>query len=482
MNRRSALTAIPMRGLDGTLLDVRAPALEGFTANVDGPVLWPGDCGFNEAVRIWNGMVSWRPAVVLQPVSAGDVRQAVQFARANGIQLSVKGGGHNIAGTSLSDQGLTLDMSLLRSVEVDLQRRVAHVGAGCLLGDVDRATQAHGLATVLGWVSETGVAGLTLGGGMGYLTRRFGWTVDNLEEVEIVTAEGTVRRASADHFDDLFWAIRGGGGNFGVVTRFTFRLHQIGPQVTGGIVLWDAEEAGDVLALYRQVSEVAPRELTLAVTMRLALPVPFIPERWHGKPVIGIVACHTGNLLQAATDLAPIRAFGKPIADIITEKRYVEQQSMLNASQPNGMHYYWKNEFLPDLSDELLDAYRQHGAAIASPISQAVIFQLGGALADYGPSDVPFGNRDASYAFFAAGGWPPDSPDRERHHAWACSAWEAIRPHSTGNNYVNWQTADEDDTRVQEAYGDNLEILSKIKATYDPGNLFRVNRNIRPRR
>jgi FAD/FMN-containing dehydrogenase len=478
--RVQPVTGIRMRGLDGDPVEIGAHSLEAFMANVNGPVLRPSDAGFDEAVRIWNGMISKRPALVVQPVSAGDVRETIRFVGANGIQLSVKGGGHNIAGTSLADGGLTLDMSQMRSVEVDPERRVAYVGPGCLLGDIDRATQAHGLATVLGWISETGAAGLTLGGGMGYLTRRFGWTVDNLEEVEIVTADGAVRRAAVDDHEDLFWAIRGGGGNYGVVTRFTFRLHDVGPEMTGGLIVWDADKADDVLALYRELSETAPRELTLAVTMRLAPPGPFIPEPWHGKPAIGILACHTGDLSQAEKDLAPIRSLGKPLADVIVQKRYVEQQSMLDGTQPDGMHYYWKSEFFPGLSNELLETYREHAAAIASPMSQILIFQLGGALADHDADDTAFGNRDAAYSFFAAGSWPPGSPDEDKHLAWVRTSWEAIRPYSTGGNYVNWQTADEDDSRVQEAYRGGLEKLATIKATYDPDNLFRVNRNIRP--
>jgi FAD/FMN-containing dehydrogenase len=473
------VTGIRMRGLDGNPVVVGAQALKAFTANLKGPALRPGDAGFDEAVTIWNGMISKTPALVVRPVSAGDVREAVRFAGANGIRLSVKGGGHNIAGTSLADGGLTLDMSLLSTVDVDTEHRVAHVGPGCLLGDVDRATQAHGLATVLGFVSQTGVAGLTLGGGMGYLTRRFGWTVDNLEEVEIVTADGRVRRAAVDDHDDLFWAVRGGGGNFGVVTRFTFRLHDVGPEMTGGLVLWEAEKAGDVLALYREVSEAAPRELTLAVTTRLAPPAPMIPETWHGKPVIGILACHTGDAAQAEKDLEPLRGLGHPIADLIGRKRYVEQQSMLDATQPKSMHYYWKSEFLPCLSHELLETYRQQAATVASPMSQAVIFQLGGALADHDPGATSFGNRDASYIFFAQGSWPPDDPDADHHLAWVRTLWEKIRPHSTGGNYVNVQTFDEDDSRVREAYRDNLDRLAAIKSAYDPDNLFRVNRNIR---
>ncbi|MGH2687843.1 MAG: FAD-binding oxidoreductase, partial [Actinomycetota bacterium] len=310
------------------------------------------------------------------------------------------------------------------------------------------------------------------------LARRFGWTVDNLEEVEIVTADGTVRRAAAGEHEDLFWAVRGGGGNFGVVTRFTFRLHEVGPEMTGGLIVWEAERAEDVLARYREVSEAAPRELTLAVTMRLAPDAPFIPQAWHGKLVIGMLACHTGN--SPEKDLAPIRAFGNPIADVIVRKRYVEQQSMLDATQPKGMHYYWKSEFLPGLSDELLETYRQQAAAVASPMSQAVIFQLGGALADQDPGATSFANRDASYIFIAQGSWSPSSPGADHHLAWVLTAWGHVRPHSTGGNYVNVQTFDEDDSRVREAYGDGLGRLATIKSAYDPDNLFRVNRNIRP--
>jgi FAD/FMN-containing dehydrogenase len=304
--------------------------------------------------------------------------------------------------------------------------------------------------------------------------------VDNLEEVEIVTADGAVRRAAGDEHEDLFWALRGGGGNFGVVTRFTFRLHEVGPEITGGLILWDADVADEVVALYRQVTETAPRELTLVVTMRPAPPAPFIPEPWHGKPIVAVLACHTGDPSQAATDLAPIRALGNPIADLVVAKRYVEQQSLLDRTQPKGMHNYWKSEFLPRLSDELLQAYRQQAAEIASPISQSILFHLGGALTDHDPNTTSFGNRDAAYIFFAADRWRPDTPDGETDHAWARSAWEAIRPYSTGGNYINVQTADEDETRMTEAYGDNLDRLAKVKTAYDPDNLFRVNRNISP--
>jgi FAD/FMN-containing dehydrogenase len=469
-----------LTGLDGCAVDVDAGALDRFSAKFNGRALRPGDRRFDEAIRIWNGMISKTPAVVVQPVSAEEVSEAVRFAHANGILLSIKGGGHNIAGTSLADGGLTLEMSRMKTVEVDVDRRLVHVGPGCLLGDVDRATQEHGLATVLGFVSQTGVAGLTLGGGFGYLTRRFGWTVDNLEEVEIVTADGAVRRAASDEHDDLFWALRGGGGNFGVVTRFTFRLHEIGPAITGGIIGWDVEEAADVLSLYRELAEAAPRELTLGVAIRSAPPAAFIPECWHGRPVILVFACHTGDPARAARDLAPLRARGRPAFDAIEQKRYVDQQTIFDASQPKGMHYYWKSEFLARLSDELLETVREQGVGMASRMSMFWIIQLGGAVADHDAMATSFGNRDADAIFAATGSWPPGAPQHENDQAWARAAWEALRPYSTGASYVNLQTADADDAQLRAAYPASLERLAKVKAAYDPANLFRVNRNIAP--
>jgi FAD/FMN-containing dehydrogenase len=477
-----SVNRVQMTGLEGDLVQVDAPAIDALERRLTGRVLLSANPDFEDAIRIWNGMVSKTPAIVVQPLSTEDVREAVRFASANGILLSIKGGGHNIAGTSLADGGVTLDMSRLKTVEVDVERRLAHVGPGCLLQDVDRATQEHGLATVLGFVSETGVAGLTLGGGFGYLTRRFGWTVDNLEEVEIVTADGEVRRAASDEHDDLFWAIRGGGGNFGVVTRFTFRLHDVGPEITGGVIVWDADDASDILAVYRDVADAASRELTLALVIRLGPAAPFIPERWHRKPVLLVLACHTGDSADAARDLAPLRAAGRPIADLVARKRYVEQQTMLDALQPDGTHNYWKSEFLPQLSDPLLETFRRQGEGIASPMSLEFIIQLGGALADRDADATAFGNRDAEAIFASAGCWWPGDAVGEKDRAWARSTWEALRPYSTGGNYVNVQTADDSETRLREAYRDSLDTLAKVKATYDPDNLFRVNRNIAPAR
>jgi len=468
---------IELAGLDGGHHTLTSEQLEDLDGRVQGRLLVAGDQGWNDAVAIWNGMVARLPALVLQPTSAHDVAAAVGFARDNGLLLSIKGGGHNIAGTSIAEGGLTLDLSGMREVAVDPEARLAHVGPGCLLGEVDQATQAHGLATVLGFVSETGVAGLTLGGGFGYLTRRFGWTVDNLAEVEVVTADGQLRTANRSEHADLFWALRGGGGNFGVVTRFSFRLHQVGPTITGGLIIWSAERAAEVLAAYCDLTESAPRELTAATIVRLAPPAPFLPQAWHGKPIVGIQVCHSGA--NAEADLAPVRALGNPIVDLIGPKPYVALQSMLNVMEPKWLHRYWKAEFLPGLSRGFLDAFGEGALQVTSPLSQSVLFHLAGALNEREGDDGTVGNRDARYIGGFAGTWPPGAPS-DPHVAWVRRSWERIRPFSTGGNYVNFQLAEDDTARTADAYRNNYERLRRVKAQYDPTNLFRVNRNIHP--
>jgi FAD/FMN-containing dehydrogenase len=468
---------IETAGLDGGRIKLTSEQLEELGSRVQGRLLRPGDQGWNDAVAIWNGKAAKSPALVLQPTSAHDVGAAVGFAREHGLLVSIKGGGHNIAGTAIAEGGLTLDLSGMREVAVDPEARLAHVGPGCLLGEVDQATQAHGLATVLGFVSETGVAGLTLGGGFGYLTRRFGWTVDNLVEVEVVDADGQLRTANRDQHPDLFWALRGGGGNFGVVTRFSFRLHQVGPTITGGLIIWSAERAADVLAAYRDLTEQAPRELTAAAIVRLAPPAPFLPQAWHGKPIAGIQVCHSGP--NAEADLARVRAIGNPIVDLVTPKPYVAVQSMLNVMEPKWLHRYWKAEFLPGLSSEFLDAFRGTALRVTSPLSQSIIFHVAGALNDHKDDDGAVGNRDAHYIGGFAGTWPPGAP-ADPHVAWARDGWERIRPFSTGGNYVNFQLADDNTARTAAAYGSNYQRLQRVKAEYDPDNLFRVNRNILP--
>jgi FAD binding domain/Berberine and berberine like len=462
-----------------SLSSARAELLADLVEKFTGRVFVPGDAGFDEATQIWNAMIEKTPAAVIQPESVADVVTVVDFAREHNLELSIKGGGHNIAGLALSDGGLTIDMSRLRNVAVNVADATASVQPGCTLGDVDRATQQHGLATTLGFVSETGVAGLTLGGGFGYLTRQYGWTVDDLIEVELVLADGSVVRASRQENEDLFWAIRGGGGNFGVVTEFVFDLHPVGPEVTAGLIAWSAEQAEEVTDLFRKVTAAAPRTLTLAMLMRNAPPAPWLPEDKHGKPMIAFVVCHTGSHEDAEADLAEVRSFGEPWADLIQVKEYAAQQSMLDATQPKGMNYYWKSEFVSGLDDELLSDYRSLFDGLKAPANQAVLFHLAGALAEHDEDDGAVGNRDAAYACVIQSMWPDGGP-AEANTTWVRDSWETMRKHSTGGNYINFQTSDEADERTSDSYRENFSKLGRVKTAYDPENLFRVNRNIKP--
>jgi FAD/FMN-containing dehydrogenase len=458
--------------------ELREASLTTLRTDLDGTIALPGEPAYDETTSIWNGMIQKRPAAVVRAASREDVVRTVRFAADEGVELSIRSGGHNIAGLALSDGGLTLDMSAFRDVVVNAEARTARVGAGCLLGDVDRATQEHGLAGPLGFVSATGVAGLTLGGGFGYLTRRFGWTVDRLEEVEIVLADGTVQRTSRTEEPELFWAIRGGGGNFGVAIEFIFALDDVGPTVTGGPIAWPASEAERVLDAYRQVTETAPRELTLVAVRRNAPPAPWLPESAHGTPIVMIVACHSGDPAQAAADLEPITSIGEPLANLIQARDYVAQQQLLDATQPKGMHYYWKSEFVPGLTDGLIEAYHAQFVGQKAPANQIVLFHVAGALNERTEDDGAIGNREAAFACVIQSMAGPDVPPDE-NRAWVRAAWEAIRPYSTGGNYINFQTDDEPDTRTAEAYRSNFDRLRAAKQRYDPTNLFRVNRNIR---
>jgi FAD/FMN-containing dehydrogenase len=455
-------------------------AVEALRERLRGRLLFPGDAGFEEATRLWNGMIETTPALVVQATGTADVVAAVDFARDHDLALSVRGGGHNIAGTALADGGLTIDMSRLRGVLVDPEARTAMVQPGCLLGDVDRETQLHGLAAPLGFISEVGVAGLTLGGGLGYLTRRFGWTVDNLLEVEIVTADGRVRRASRDRNADLFWAIRGAGANLGVVTSFTLRLHEVGPVVYGGLIAWPFERADEILQAYRTITTEGPRELAVWLFLIHAPPEPFVPEEWHGRKICAMVVCYSGDLEDVDAVLSPIRALGDPVVDVLREQPYTEVQSYLDEGEPKGMHYYWKVDYASELSDELLSTIRDLAAECPIPGGELAFLHLGGALNEHDSDDGAVGNRDARFAIGANGKWDPDEPDGDAFRQWIRAAFKRLQPFSTGGNYINFQTADEDDERIRATYGANFDRLLDIKQTYDPDNLFRSNRNIRP--
>jgi FAD/FMN-containing dehydrogenase len=391
----------------------------------------------------------------------------------------VKGGGHNIAGLASADGALMLDMSAMRGVWVDPGRRIAHAQPGCLLGDVDRETQLRGLAAVLGFVSATGIAGLTLGGGFGYLTRRYGWTADNVEAMDVVTAEGRRVRASGEDNPDLFWGLRGGGGNFGVVTGIDYRLHPVGPEIVGGIVAWPADEAPGVLELYRTLSAEAPRELTLVALLRPAPPAPWLPREWHGKLIVGILACYSGDPSEGERLVAPIKAYGKSIGDVLVRRPYTQMQSLLDATQPKGRRYYWKSEYLSGIEPELCARVADNAQKIKSPHSSIILFQIEGALNERGEDYSPAGNRNARYVLTLPGSWEK-AEDDEINIAWVRDAWNDMKRFSTGGTYVNFLAVDEGPERTEAALGSAVGRLADIKAKWDPDNFFRTNRNIQP--
>jgi FAD/FMN-containing dehydrogenase len=453
-----------------------AAALQG---RVRGAVLLPETSGYDEARSVWNAMIDRRPALIVRCSGVADVVACVQAARQVDVPLSIKGGGHNIAGLAVCDGGLMLDMSLMRGVWVDPAAGVARAQAGCLLGDVDRETQLHGLAAVLGFVSNTGCAGLTLGGGFGYLTRRFGWTSDNVAAIDLVTAEGKVIRASEREHSDVFWGLRGGGSNFGVATSFDYTLHPVGPEIIGGAIAWRAEEAGAVLEMYRTMMANAPRELTCIAALRLAPPAPWIAKEVHGKPIVAVFVCYSGSLAEGEKIVGPLKAFGSPVGDIVQKRTYVSQQALLDATQPKGRRYYWKSEYLRALEPALFTRAIEQAARITSPHSAVLIFPLDGALAQVSEDHSPVGNRDAVAVLNVASAWDR-SDDDAANIAWAREAWGDLRQFSTGGTYINFLTDDEGDERTRAAYRTNYARLAELKARWDPSNLFRTNKNIDP--
>jgi FAD/FMN-containing dehydrogenase len=446
-------------------------------AGVRGPVLRPGDAAYDEARSVWNAMIDRRPAAIVRCLGVADVVACVRTAQQYGLPLSIKGGGHNIAGLAVCDGGLMLDMSLMRGVWVDPAARVARAQAGCLLGDVDRETALHGLAAVLGFVSNTGCAGLTLGGGFGYLTRRFGWTSDNVTAIDVVTAEGRIVRASERENADLFWGLRGGGGNFGVATSFEYTLHAVGPQIVGGAIAWRGEDAARVLEMYRSLAAEAPRELTLVAGLRLAPPAPWLAPEVHGKPIVALFVCYSGAVAEGEKLLAPLKAFGTPVGDIVQRRSYVSQQMLLDATQPKGRRYYWKSEYLPALEPALLTDAIAHASRITSPHSAVLIFPLDGRVNELPEGSSAAGNRDAAAVLNVASAWER-AEDDGRNIEWARRTWGDMRRFSTGGTYVNFLTEEEGDDRTRAAYRTNYARLAEVKAKWDPANIFRANKNI----
>ena len=466
---------------DGAPLALDDGQIDGLRASLRGALLREGDAGFDAARSIWNGMIDRRPALVARCLGTADVQACLRFARETGIALSIRGGGHNIAGLALADRGLMIDMSLQRGVWVDPVERIARVQAGCLLGDVDRETQLHGLGTVLGFVSPTGVAGLTLGGGFGYLTRRFGWTSDNVRSMQLVTGDGRIVTASESENADLFWGLRGGGGNFGVLTGIEYELYEVGPEIFGGAIAWRAEDAPRVLDAYRAALAGAPAELTLLLFMRLAPPVPWIDRSAHGAPIVGAFVCHSGRVEDGERLLGPLRAAAPPVGDVLQRRSYVSQQSLVDMANPNGRRYYWKSEYLPAIDAALLETALAHLSRITSPHSAILLLPLDGPLNRLPSAHSAVGNRDARAVFNVSASWE-DAGEDARHVQWARDAWQDLRRFSTGGTYVNFLTAEEQGDRIAAAYGENLARLVEVKTRWDPENLFRVNKNIAPAR
>jgi FAD/FMN-containing dehydrogenase len=469
-----------VRSLTGGTVVLEAGDLAELAAGLRGYVLLPDAPGYDDARTIWNAMIDRRPALIVRCIGAADVIQCVNFARERGLEICIKGGGHNIAGLAVQDGAMMIDMSLMRGVHVAAGNRVAHAQAGCTLGDVDRDTQLHGLAAVLGFVSNTGITGLTLGGGFGYLTRRYGWTSDNVRSMEVVTADGRLVRASEQQEPDLFWGLRGGGGNFGVVTSIEYDLYEVGPEIVGGAIAWRAEHAAEVLEMFREINENAPPEQVVVGAIRPAPPAPWIDPSAHGELIVALFVCDTGPVDEAMKRAERIKSFGSPVGDIVQPRPYVTQQSLLDATQPNGRRYYWKSEYLPGAESGLLDKVIEAGGRIPSPHSAILLFPLQGALSNRPEEHSAVGNRRTGMVFNVAGSW--ESPaDDDANVGWARETWSDLREFSTGGTYINFLTEEEGDDRIHDAYGGNYERLVDVKTTYDPENFFRVNKNITPR-
>ncbi|MFX0181918.1 MAG: FAD-binding oxidoreductase [Candidatus Hodarchaeota archaeon] len=455
-------------------------ALENLKELIQGDVLLPSDNDYDKARKIWNGMIDKCPALIVQCSGPADVIDAVKFAREHDLLVSVRGGGHNVSGNALCDDGMVIDLSQMKGVRVDPKSRTIRAQAGVTLGELDRETQVFGLSVPSGIVTTTGIAGLTLGGGFGYISRKYGLSIDNLISVDIVTAEGEFLTTSKTENEDLFWGLRGGGGNFGIVTSFEYKLQKIGPMVLGGMLLHPMENAPEFLRYYRDFIADAPDELTVVPLLRLAPAAPFLPKELHGKPVVGVIVLYTGSINDGESLIAPLRQYGTPLIDGIGPKPFRVLQSLLDVSARPGLNYYVKSEFLPALSDDIIDTLVDHGSRITSPLSVIAGFHLGGAISRVDEDATAYSHRDAAYSLILNTAWK-DPNESEKHIQWTRAFWEALQPFSSGGAYVNFQSHDEGEDRVKTTYGKaKLERLSVLKKKYDPSNFFRLNRNIKP--
>jgi FAD/FMN-containing dehydrogenase len=457
---------------------VEAPDVAGLQDGFRGQLLRSGDPGYEDARKVWNGSISRFPALIARCAGVADVITAVKFAKDNNLLVAVRGGGHSLPGLSVCDGGLVIDLSLMKGIRVDPESRTVRAQAGVLLGELDRETQAFGLAVPSGIVTHTGISGLTLGGGIGWLMRKYGLTIDQLLSVDLITANGEFVKASASENPDLFWGVRGGGGNFGIVTEFEFRLNPVGPIVVAGPIFWPMEDSPKVLRFYREWIAESPDELMTIVVHRKAPPLPFVPKELHGKLVVGVTCCYAGPLEEGKKVVKPLKDFGSPVLDLCVPKPFLTHQTMFDPSFPHGRWYYIRACDVAQLTDEVIDITVDHASRINSPFTALTLWQRGGAVARVGEDETAFGGRSAGNTYNINGATEgSEGFDEERQ--WARNFWSALEPYHT-SVYVNF-LMQEGEERIRQAYGARkYDRLKALKRRYDPDNLFRLNQNIRP--
>lgn len=450
-----------------------------FKGSLRGELIQPNDASYDDARKIWNGMIDKRPALIARCTGAVDVINAVNFACANKLLVAVRGGGHNVAGNAVCDGGIVIDLSRMKGIRLDPVRRTSRVEPGLTWGEFDRETQAFGLALPGGIQSTTGIAGFTVGGGFGYLSRKYGLTIDNLLSADVVTADGRLLIASETENSDLFWGIRGGGGNFGIVTSFEFRLHPVGPIILGGMLLHPLAKAKEVLRFYRDYVAKAPEELSIFLGFVTAPKAPYLPEHIQGTPVLAVIVCYVGAIDEGERIIQPLRKFGPPEVDLVGPKPYVALQSMLDAANPPGWQNYWKSEYLKSFSDEAIDILIEYAAKRPSPMSKIMIGHLLGVVNRVSDNETPYNHRDAPFIINIVSMWS-DTTKNEENIKWAKALWNAVQPFATGGVYVNFLMTEGAD-RIMAAYGkENYKRLVVLKNRYDPTNFFSLNQNIKP--
>ncbi len=474
------MTEVRIAATNGNDVVLDDAVVEGFEAGLRGELLRPGDEGYEEARKLWNGMIERRPALIARVADEVDVVHAVNFARENGLLVAVRGGGHNVAGTASADGGLVIDLSAMKTIEVDPERRTVRAGGGVTIGELDAQTQKYGMATPMGVVSETGIAGLTLNGGMGYLRRKHGLSSDNLVSADVVTADGRFLTASERENGDLFWGIRGGGGNFGVVTTFEYRLHPVGPEVMVAFVLYPGDRAKDVLRFMNGYMAQAPDEVSPLSFLGRVPQAEIFPEESHGEPFVALLAVYAGPVEEGEEVLRPLRELGEPIADLSEPMPYVEAQKLLDEDYPDGGRYYWKSVNVSALHDEAIEALIAHAEAAPSDHSTIDVWYQGGAMSRVGAGETAFGDRSAPILLGLEANWEDPRTD-EANVAWVRDCFSDMQRFSDGSIYLNFPGFLEEGERLlRGAYGENYERLVALKNEYDPTNLFRVNQNIKP--